>query len=86
LKGLPLEWREKSCVYFPLTAQNVIDVHGNYVLPGIVDRHTHFGAFLPYEDDVVSETKAAAAGGVITVFHVILEQKSVFERIPYRDY
>ncbi|MFH0811480.1 MAG: amidohydrolase family protein [Pseudomonadota bacterium] len=64
-------------------AKEVIDARGNYIFPGIIDCHTHFGAFLSYEDDVITETKAAAAGGVTTVFHVILEQGSVFERIPY---
>jgi len=64
-------------------AKKVIDAQNNYILPGIIDCHTHFGAFLPYEDDVVSETKAAAAGGVTTVFHVILEQESIYDRIPY---
>jgi len=66
-----------------LKAQKVINAQGNYIFPGIVDCHNHFGAFLPYEDDVLSETRAAAAGGVTTVFHVILEQGSVYERIPY---
>jgi len=64
-------------------AERVIDAQNNYILPGIIDCHTHFGAFLPYEEDVVSETKAAAAGGVTTVFHVILEQGSIYDRIPY---
>lgn len=64
-------------------ARTVIDAQGKYIFPGIVDCHTHFGAFLPYEEDVLSETKAAAAGGVTTVFHVILEQGSIYDRIPY---
>jgi len=83
-----LEWREKKSPVFvegifcrPLRTSLTLMV--NHILPGIVDCHTHFGAFLPYEDDVVSETRSAAAGGVTTVFHVILEQKSVFERVSY---
>ncbi|RLA95206.1 MAG: hypothetical protein DRG25_00815 [Deltaproteobacteria bacterium] len=67
----------------PLKAKQVINAHGNYILPGIIDCHTHFGAFLPYEDDVLSETWAAAFGGITTVFHVILEQGSIFDRLNY---
>ena len=66
-----------------LKAKQVINAQGNYILPGIIDWHTHFGAFLPYEDDVVSETRAAAFGGITTVFHVILEQGSIFDRLNY---
>ena len=64
-------------------AKRVIDAQNRHVLPGIIDCHTHFGAFLPYEEDVMSETKADAAGGVTTVFHVILERGSIYDRIPY---
>lgn len=61
----------------------VIDAAGNWVLPGVVDCHAHFGAFLPFEDDLVTETRAAAAGGVTTVFHVILEPGSIVDRLSY---
>ncbi len=61
----------------------VIDAGGRPVLPGLIDSHTHFGAFLPFEDDLVSETQAAAAAGVTTVFHVLLEQGSVADRLDY---
>lgn len=79
--------REKICSLqresITLSGEKVIDAGGNYILPGIIDCHTHFGAFLPYEEDVLSETKAAAVGGITTVFHVILEQGSVVEKLPY---
>jgi dihydropyrimidinase len=64
-------------------AVRVIDAGGKYVLPGMVDPHTHLGAFRPFEEDLASETRAAAAGGVTTQFHVILEQGSIAERIDY---
>jgi dihydroorotase-like cyclic amidohydrolase len=66
-----------------ISAGTVIDAKGKYVLPGLIDCHHHFGAFLPFEEDVLTETRAAAFGGVTTVFHVILEQDSIAERISY---
>lgn len=67
----------------PVSAKEVIDANGKYVLPGLIDCHNHFGAFLPFEKDVETETRAAAFGGVTTAFHVILESDSIANRIPY---
>ncbi|MBI4525623.1 MAG: amidohydrolase family protein [Deltaproteobacteria bacterium] len=47
-------------------AKKTIDAKGNYVLPGVVDPETHLGIHRPLEDDFISETKAALAGGVTT--------------------
>ncbi len=65
------------------TAVETIDARGNYVLPGIVDAHCHFGVpGQSFEDCVLKETKAAAFGGVTTAFHFILEP-NIYERLPY---
>lgn len=44
----------------------VLDAHGCYVLPGIVDPHTHLWLEGATADDPTSATAAAAAGGVTT--------------------
>jgi dihydroorotase-like cyclic amidohydrolase len=46
-----------------------IDAAGKYVLPGGVEPHTHLGLYLPFDQDLPSETRSAAAGGITTVFH-----------------
>ncbi|KAB0666842.1 dihydroorotase [Oryzomonas japonica] len=43
---------------------HAIDVAGKYVVPGLVDMHVHLrDPGLEYKEDIVSGTKAAAAGG-----------------------
>jgi dihydroorotase len=53
----------------PMQGAEQIDATGKYVLPGLVDAHSHIpGFFLSTRlDDFDSATRAAAAGGVTTV-------------------
>lgn len=48
---------------------DMVDAAGQYVVPGGVDGHVHFGGFgdIPIADDFYSGSKAALAGGTTTV-------------------
>lgn len=63
-----------SGIYAPGTAPKAattIDASGKTVLPGIVDIHFHVRApAYPERGTVLSETRAAAAGGVTTLFEM----------------
>ncbi|WP_341862610.1 dihydroorotase family protein [Gymnodinialimonas sp. 57CJ19] len=53
------------------TAAETIDATGKTILPGIVDIHFHVRApAYPERGTVLSETRAAAAGGVTTLFEM----------------
>ena len=45
-------------------ATHVIDAGGKLAFPGLVDVHMHVGIYSPLADDAVTESKAAAMGGV----------------------
>ncbi|MBK9135341.1 MAG: dihydroorotase family protein [Betaproteobacteria bacterium] len=45
-------------------AKAVHDGRGQLAFPGVVDAHMHSGIYSPLADDAVSESKAAAMGGV----------------------
>ncbi|MFB3853170.1 MAG: amidohydrolase family protein [Vicinamibacterales bacterium] len=49
----------------PRPGQRVLDARGKYVLPGVVDVHTH----PVYADDLGGISVAAACGGVTTMIH-----------------
>ena len=52
----------------PLNASEIIDVKGNYVLPGFIDPHIHFrDPGLTQKEDFKSGSLAAANGGFTTV-------------------
>ena len=55
----------------PFEAEKVVDASGRLVLPGALDVHTHmampFGGTVS-ADSYLSGTRAAACGGVTTIF------------------
>lgn len=47
-------------------AREVIDGRGRTAFPGVVDGHQHWGIYNPLDEDVASESRACAQGGVTT--------------------
>lgn len=47
-------------------ARRVIDAEGKVVMPGAIEPHMHYGVYMPYDDDVRTESRCAATGGVTT--------------------
>ncbi len=62
----------------PFEAKKVVDATGMLVLPGAIDAHTHlampFGGTIS-ADSYLSGTRAAACGGVTTVFDYPMQRK-----------
>jgi allantoinase len=50
----------------PAGAHTVIDGRGRHAFPGVVDAHMHTGIYSPLQEDAVTESRAAAQGGVTT--------------------
>ena len=48
------------------SAREIRDCTGLTAFPGLVDSHMHVGIYSPLEKDAVTESKAAAMGGVTT--------------------
>ena len=53
----------------PKTAKQVYDGKGRLAFPGVVDAHMHAGIYAPLAEDAVSESRAAAQGGVTTMLN-----------------
>jgi dihydropyrimidinase len=64
------------------SANRVIDASNNYILPGFVDPHIHFGNRRLIMEEMV-ETKSAIAGGITTVGAYIRNREgSYFDSFP----
>ena len=48
-------------------ATRTIDLEGRVLMPGVIDPHCHLGVNYDYDEDMRTETSAAASGGVTTV-------------------
>ncbi len=73
--------------YTPTAEDNVIDAEGMLLLPGAIDDHVHMrDPGLTHKGDMDSETCAAAAGGVTTVFDMpnVVPQTTTLELIEER--
>ena len=55
----------------PDTAKEVFDAQNLLGFPGVVDAHMHVGIYQPLDKDAVTESKAAAMGGVTTSLNYI---------------
>lgn len=49
------------------SAERHIDASGKVVMPGVIDPHCHLGVDYGFDEDMRSETAAAARGGVTTI-------------------
>jgi len=65
-------------------ADETIDATGLVVMPGVIDPHTHLGYALPFEEDLATETRSAALGGVTTVMSFYRQYKGA-EPAPYDE-
>jgi allantoinase len=55
----------------PDQAKEVFDAQNLLGFPGVVDAHMHIGIYQPLDQDAVTESKAAAMGGVTTSLNYI---------------
>lgn len=55
----------------PDKGTEIFDAQNLLGFPGVVDAHMHIGIYQPLNEDAVSETKAAAMGGVTTSLNYI---------------
>jgi allantoinase len=53
----------------PKTAKTIYDGKGRLAFPGVVDAHMHAGIYSPLAEDAVTESRAAAQGGVTSMLN-----------------
>ncbi len=54
-----------------LRAKAILEAGSLHIFPGVIDPHTHPGNLRPFEQDIVEETRAAAAGGITSTLGTI---------------
>jgi allantoinase len=68
-------------------ARTVYDGKGRLAFPGVVDAHMHTGIYAPLTEDAVSESRAAAQGGVTSSLNYFRSGQYYLNKGgPYRDF
>jgi allantoinase len=68
-------------------ALEVVDGRGQLAFPGVVDSHMHIGIYQPLGDDAVTESRAAAMGGVTSSINYMRTGQYYLNRGgSYRDF
>jgi dihydroorotase (multifunctional complex type) len=62
-------------------ATRTIDLAGKVLMPGLIDPHCHLGVNYDFDDDMRTETAAAASGGVTTILLYIRNMEGSY--IPF---
>ncbi len=71
----------------PEQGKQVADGNGLLAFPGVVDAHMHTGIYAPLEEDAVSESRAAAMGGVTASLNYIRTGKYYLNKGgPYAEF
>lgn len=63
-------------------AKKVKDVAGCYVMPGLIEPHSHLGVYNSLEEDFSLDTKFSAIGGYTSIFSFHREPGSYMKQIP----
>jgi dihydropyrimidinase len=69
-----------------ISAREKIDASGNYILPGLVEPHVHYGYRGNLNGNFRTETASAALGGITTVipfYRDIQNPLSLYENLPW---
>ena len=68
-------------------ADTVYDGKGRIAFPGVVDAHMHAGIYSPLAEDALSESRAAAQGGVTSMLNYFRTGQYYLNKGgPYRDF
>lgn len=69
-----------------LEADKIIDAKENYVIPGVIDPHVHYGVFEPIDRAAEHESRSAALGGVTCMMRMLRLYGSYKEKLRKHIY
>src|ERR1700735_2805416 len=68
-------------------AEHIFDGKNQLAFPGCIDAHMHIGIYSPLAEDAITESKAAAMGGVTSSLNYMRTGRYYLNRGgPYRDF